>query len=224
MSILDKFFNKQKINTNAPDYNKALTTLFTSYLTNTYAKYVSNGNTGFKYDFTTMAQSQPLTFAQYCNAINSNQPVLSPNVFNPEMFQAQLALNVLQNNMYNQTYLADCCNHISAVYECALATSESSMQKLTASGEDPNNAQLGFPNVDALKEGFLTEPTYSFTSKGFERQGQTTVESARETITELNQANDQIVPWALNIISDGTKTATQNICENLSNFTLPEVQ
>ena len=137
---------------------------------------------------------------------------------NTETMQLIGAKNMLSDYRYNQRYLADCCSVVSNVYECALATSLSSQQKLEQRGVDAKNAELNASNLIELQENFKSNPMFAFTSKPFERNGCATVENARDTINQINSLDLNYVPWALDLITEATETAQKTMVIMHSDF------
>ena len=210
MSIVDFFRKKtQKEETQQPSardvYQVKVEALFKSYLVNSYSHHVSNGGQTLTNEFTTYAKSQPLTFYQYCQNIANGIDVTSMGAFNVEQFQLKGAQTILTDQKLNQEHLLNCCNTVSTVYECALATSNSSMQKLQDCGKDPSNAQLDKYGLESLKEHYQGSPNVAFTSKSFDRNGVSTIEvpekgGARAEIANLENFNPDAVPWALDLM------------------------
>lgn len=200
-----------KYKTMQADYNSAVKSLFHSYLINSYSLHIENGGYPLMADFTSMAKSQPLSFAGFCSSLQKGANLESSGHYNTETMQLIGAKNMLSDYSYNQKYLADCCSVVSKVYECALATSLSSQQKLEQRGVDAKNAELNVSGLKELQENYKTNPMFAFTSKPFERNGCATVENARDTINQINSLDLNYVPWALDLITESTETAQKTM-------------
>ncbi len=200
------------------DYNQATKLLFHSYLINSYSHHIENGGYPLMADFTSMAKSQPLTFAQFCSALQKGESLQSGGNFNTETMQLMSASKMLSNSNYDQNYLAKCCAVVSNVYECALATSVSSQQKLKEKGIDPFNAELNGSALKEFQENYKTNPMLAFTSKSFERNRCVTVENARDTINQINSLDLNYVPWALDLITESTANAQKTMVFEQSDF------
>ena len=207
-----------KYKTMQADYNSAVKSLFHSYLINSYSLHIENGGYPLMADFTSMAKSQPLSFAGFCSSLQKGANLESSGHYNTETMQLIGAKNMLSDYSYNQKYLADCCSVVSKVYECALATSLSSQQKLEQRGVDASNAELNVSNLFALQENFKSNPLYAFTSKPYERLSGEKIDSARATIDQLNSIEPSYVPWALDLITEATETAQKTMVIMHSDF------
>lgn len=197
-------------------YQSKTEELFYSYLVNSYAHHLCNGGKMLTYDFTTYAKSQPLTFQQFCLSIANSQAVASRVGFGVEMSKLADAHDILTDQTIDQIHLLNCCSSVSTVYECALATSQHSMNKLSEAGMDPSVVELSYSTLNQLNNNYSTYRSSEFTKDSFQRGEQTTVDNARAQIAELSFTNPDIVPWALDLITSQTAEC-QNIISSQHN-------